>query len=187
MTRASRAHAVAAAGVMALVLAVALGGPGSTSAQTPTPTMPPGTTCEVAGVTIDCNDPNLWEPHAPNCYFLHYHGTLNGKPDPAPDGCGHGSVSSVAPPKTNWESFLDWADAAFQGLTGGFSPKTVYDTVKIVEDETPSLVATKENAEEYFETYEDAPGRPRYTLEDENPEENAPAPSIYRWFWSFFE
>ena len=44
-----------------------------------------------------------------------------------------------------------------------------------------------DNAKEYFDTYDDAPDRDRYTLETENPEANAPAPGLYRWFWSFFE
>lgn len=175
-----------AASLVALVLLAVHAETATTLAQTPT--MPPGTTCEVAGVTIDCDDPNLVDAHAPNCSFLHYHGTLNGQPDPEPNGCGHGAVSSVAPADSGvLNTVLDWADALFQGISGGFSPKTVYDTVTIVEEETPSLAENAENAKEYFEVYPDAPDRPRYTLEDENPEENAPVPSLYRWFWSWFE
>ncbi|MAZ40757.1 hypothetical protein CL654_01395 [bacterium] len=158
----------------------------------------------VAGQVVPLADTSL--SHGENCDDVHYHGELNGVPDPAPDGCGHGIVTilphdedgeSIVPKEESeeeeddspsaWGRFTDWLDAVFQGLTGGFSPKTVSDSVDIVEDATPSLRETADNAEEYFDTYEDAPSRERYTLEDENPEENAPAPSLYRRFWSLFE
>ncbi len=162
--------------------------------------MPEGTTCEVNGVTIPCDDEGVYGAHDPNCLYLHYHGELNGTPDPDEYGCGHGLVQTVAPgaegstatesseeAPSRWDAFLDWADAFVQGLTGGFSPKTVHDTVDLVEDATPSIKANADNAEDYFDAYEDAADRDRYTLEDENPEENAPAPSVYRWFWGLFE
>ena len=166
------------------------------------PSRPEGTTCEVNGIEIDCDSPAI--EIGPNCPYLHYHGTLNGVPDPDPTACGHGMVLSVAPkeetkevekaPSTEvekapstWSKIADWFDALFQGITGGFSPKNVSDSVDIVEDATPSIKETADNAEEYFDAYEDAPDRDRYTLEDENPEENAPAPSLYRWFWGWFE
>jgi len=158
------------------------------------PSRPEGTTCEVNGIEIDCDSPAI--ETGPRCPYLHYHGTLNGVPDPDPTACGHGMVLSVAPKEetkevekvpSTWSKITDWLDALFQGITGGFSPKNVSDSVDIVEDATPSIKETADNAEEYFDTYEDAPDRDRYTLEDENPEENAPAPSVYRWFWSWFE
>lgn len=152
---------------------------------------PPGTTCEVAGVTIDCEDAGITDAHDPNCLFLHYHGELEGVSDPEPNGCGHGPVESVAPStpdsSSTWETVTDWLDVFFQSISGGFSPKTVDDSVDIVVDATPSIKENADNAEEYFDTYEDAPDRDRYTLETENPEENAPSPTIYRWFWSWFE
>lgn len=157
----------------------------------------------VAGQVIPLKDASL--SHGENCDEVHYHGDLNGISDPDPDGCGHGAVNILPHdedgesivPKTEkgeeekssslWGRFTDWVDALFQGISGGFSPKTVYDSVDIVEDATPSIKENAENAEEYFDTYEDAPGRDRYTLETENPEENAPLPSLYRWVWSIFE
>ena len=151
-------------------------------------TRPEGTTCEVNGITIDCDDPAI--ETGPNCNPLHYHGNLNGVADPDPEGCGHGLVLSVAPKEetsSTWNKITDWLDVFFQGLTGGFSPKTVSDTVDIVEDASPSLKETTDNAGEYFKAYPDAPGRDRYTLKDENPEENAIASSLYRWFWGLFE
>lgn len=192
-------HMNRAASLLAVALLFLLGVPATVAAQLGEGA-PEGTTCEVNGVTIPCDDAGIYDAHDPNCAFLHYHGELNGQPDPDEYGCGHGEVYSVAPgaegvtaetesddDSSAWNTFLDWADALFQGLTGGFSPKTVNDSVDIVEESSESMAETKENAEEYFDAYEDAPDRDRYTLEDENPEENAPAPSVYRWFWSFFE
>lgn len=158
----------------------------------------------VAGQVIDLADASLG--HGENCDDVHYHGELNGVPDPDPDGCGHGIVTildddengeSIVPETTEdadddedsgfWNSALDWLDALFQGLTGGYSPKTTADSVDIVVEATPSIKENADNADAYFDAYEDAPDRDRYTLETENPEENAPAPSLYRWFWSWFE
>lgn len=162
--------------------------------------LPEGTICKVNDIEVDCDSPTI--ETGPNCPQLHYHGTLNGVADPDPAACGHGLVVTVSPEEqareaeetekaeeapSIWSKITDWFDALFQGLTGGFSPKTVSDSVDIVEDAAPSMKETADNAEEYFDTYEDAPDRDRYTLEDENPEENAPAPSLYRWFWSMFE
>lgn len=178
-----------AALLLAVLALVVVGGASRALAQDPTP--PPGTRCAVeGGPIIPCDDPGISDADR-GCPGLHYHGELNGVADPDPTGCGHGLVVSVAPEEPDrsglLNSVLDYLDALFQGISGGFSPKTVYDTVDIVEDEASSLAATKENAEEYFEAYPDAEGRPRFTLEDENPEENAPIPSLYRWFWSWFE
>lgn len=160
----------------------------------------------VAGQVVPLADASL--NHGENCDYVHYHGELNGVPDPSPDGCGHGVVTILAHDENDesiipevkdvkpeegdkspglWGRFTDWVDVVIQGITGGFSPKTVSDSVDIVEDATPSLKETADNAEEYFDTYPDAPSRERYTLETENPEENAPIPAIYRWFWGFFE
>jgi len=151
---------------------------------------PEGTTCEVDGVTIECDDTNITDAHNPNCAFLHYHGELDGASDPDEYGCGHGIVESVAPEEDTepsaWDTFTDWADALFQGISGGFSPKTVSETVDIVEENSESLAETAEMAEEYFDTYEDAPDRDRYTLEGEDVEET-PVPWIYKAFWSLFE
>ncbi|MCR4284279.1 MAG: hypothetical protein NUV64_03140 [Parcubacteria group bacterium] len=157
----------------------------------------------VAGQVVPLVDASL--NHGENCDYVHYHGDLNGVSDPSPDGCGHGVVTILAHDEDDesiipevkekeekgrsgiWNTITDWLDVAFQAISGGFSPKTVSDSVDIVEDATPSLKETADNAEEYFDTYEDAPSRERYTLETENPEENAPIPGIYRWFWGLFE
>ena len=45
----------------------------------------------VAGEIVSSSDPNIGS--GPNCAGLHYQGTLNGKPDPNPEGCGHGIIT----------------------------------------------------------------------------------------------
>ena len=159
-------------------------------AQTPTPTpLPAGTTCQVAGVTIPCDAPGITAAHPPACPDRHYHGTLSDVADPDPRGCGHGPVSTVAPAADGhgfWHNVYEGISALLTGAMG-FSPKEVQESVEIVADAAPAIAENAENAEEYFEVYPDAPDRPRYTLETEHPEENAPAPSLYRWFWGLFE
>ncbi len=158
-------------------------------AQTPTPTLPPGTTCHVAGVTIPCDASGITPPHAPNCPEPHYHEMLGDVPDPDPHGCGHGPVTTIAPPAEGhgfWHSVYEGLSALLEGAIG-FSPSEVQESVDAVAEAAPAIAENAEKADEYFEVYPDAPDRPRYTLETEHPEENAPAPSLYRWFWSFFE
>jgi len=128
----------------------------------------------VAGEVIPLADANLG--HGENCDDVHYHGDLNGKPDPAPDGCGHGVVTILSHdendesiiPKTEaeeddgkpglWDKFKGWVgdviDVAAQavGLPG---PKTVYETVDIVEDASPSIKENVDNIKEYREGVED--------------------------------
>ena len=145
--------------------------------------------CSVAGVAIDCDDEGVYDEHGENCTVWHYHGDLNGVPDPDPTGCGHGEVFDGPPPPAEeepsgaWETFTDWADALFQGVSGGFSPKNVSDSVDIVVDASEGMAETAENAEEYFEAYPDAPGRDRYTLEDETEDHGW----LYNTFWGLFE
>jgi hypothetical protein len=171
---------------------------------------------EVAGKTIvESNDPNI-KGTEENCDSIHYHGTLNGVADPDRSGCGHGAVHTIphgegdgetipAPlpkgpsfPTRVWKWLGSWfsdsqketmvnvVDVAAEA-NGIAPPGTVSDTVDIVKDAAPSIKANADNAEKYFDTYEDAPDRDRYTLETENPEKNAPAPGLYRWFWGLFE
>ena len=180
-------------GALFLVAAMALTyGAQGAGAQTPDPTPPEGTRCAVAPETvIPCDDPGITDAHAPNCPSLHYHGTLNGAADPNPQGCGHGEMVSLAPEPSFWDSwdwgtFFDWFDVGVQGATTGQSPKSIYDAVAIVEDAAPSIAENVETAEEYFEVYPDAPDRPRYTLEDEDPEGEGKS-WLYDWFWGLWE
>ena len=162
---------------------------------------------EVGGkVIIDSNDPGI-KGTEDGCDSIHYHGMLNDVADPAPRGCGHGVVTviphgdgdgeTIPPPLPKGPSFPArvWAwlgswftteqketmvnvvDVAAEA-NGIAPPGTVSDTVDIVRDAAPSIKANADNAEQYFDTYEDAPDRDRYTLEGENPEENAPSPSL---------
>ena len=171
---------------------------------------------EVAGKTIiDSSDPGI-KGTDDGCDAIHYHGTLNDVADPEPNGCGHGLVTviphgdgdgeTIPPPLPkgpnfparvwNWlgswfttgqkETMVNVIDVAAEA-NGIAPPGTVSDTVDIVKDAAPSIKANADNAEKYFDTYEDAPDRDRYTLEGENPEQNAPSPTLYRWFWGLFE
>lgn len=148
--------------------------------------------------------------------LLIYHGALNGVADPDTDGCGHGLVSmiphgdgdgeTIPPPLPKGPTFpvrvWRWLGSWFTDeqketavnvidvvaeSNGIAPPGTVSDSVDIVKDAAPSIKANADNADAYFDTYEDAPDRDRYTLETENPEANAPSPSLYRWFWGMFE
>ncbi|MCK9487228.1 MAG: hypothetical protein M0R73_11115 [Dehalococcoidia bacterium] len=203
-SRASRTGRGSRVGSPRLVLLVALvatsvlaydaGGATPAGAQTPESTPPAGTRCAVAPDTvIPCDDPGITDAHAPNCPVRHYHGVLAGVADPEPRGCGHGEVVSLAPEeepwfweRINWSAFFDWFDVGVQGATTGQSPKSIYDSVTIVEDAAPSIAESVETAEEYFEVYPDAPDRARYTLSREDPEGEGKS-WLYRWFWGLFE
>jgi hypothetical protein len=145
--------------------------------------------CVVAGATvIDCDDEGIWDAHGENCEVVHYHGELNGAPDPDENGCGHGEVTErpVASEEEDsgiLDTIYTWFDVAFQGISGGFSPKSVQESVEIVEEASEGIAANAENAEEYFETYPDAPDRDRYTLENESGEHGW----LYNAFWGLFE
>lgn len=171
---------------------------------------------EVGGtIIIDSNDPGI-KGTDDGCDAIHYHGILDGVADPDIHGCGHGLVTviphgdgdgeTIPPPLPKGPSFptrvWTWLGSWFTDkqketavnvidvvadANGIAPPGTVSDTVDIVRDAAPSLKETIDNADEYFDTYEDAPDRDRFTLETENPEENAPAPWIYRWFWGLFQ
>lgn len=171
---------------------------------------------EVAGkIIIDSSDPGI-KGVDDGCDAIHYHGSLNGVADPDIHGCGHGVVTviphgdgdgeTIPPPLPKGPSFparvWKWLGSWFTDKqketmvnvidvaaesNGLPPPGTVSDTVDIVKDAAPSIKANADNAEKYFDTYEDAPDRDRYTLEGENPEENAPSPTLYRLFWSLFE
>ncbi len=171
---------------------------------------------EVGGkVIIDSNDAGI-KGVDDGCDAPHYHGTLNGVADPDIHGCGHGLVTmiphgegdgeTIPPPLPKGPSFparvWKWLGSWFTDsqketmvnvvdvaaeANGIAPPGTVSDTVDIVKDAAPSIKENADNAKEYFDTYEDAPDRDRYTLETENPEQNAPAPGLYRWFWGLFE
>lgn len=171
---------------------------------------------EVGGTSIIDSDDTGIKGVDEGCDAIHYHGTLNGVADPDSNGCGHGLVTiiphgdgdgeTIPPPLPKGPSFPArvWAwlgswftddqkrvagnviDVAAEA-NGIAPPGTVSETVDIVKDAAPSLKETIDNADGYFDTYEDAPDRGRYTLETENPEENASVPWLYRWFWGLFQ
>lgn len=168
---------------------------------------------EVAGKTIiDSSDLGI-RGTDDGCDSIHYHGTLNGVADPDIHGCGHGIVSviphgdgdgeTIPPPLPSGPSFparvWKWLGSWFTDsqketmvnvvdvaadANGIAPPGTVSETVDIVRDAAPSIKENADNAEKYFDTYEDAPDRDRYTLEGENKENKS---SLYLWFWGLFE
>jgi hypothetical protein len=168
---------------------------------------------EVGGkIIIDSSDPNI-KGVDDGCDSIHYHGTLNGVADPDTHGCGHGLVTviphgegdgeTIPPPLPkgpnfparvwkwlgSWftteqkETMVNVIDVAAEA-NGIAPPGTVSDTVDIVKEAAPSIKANADNADKYFDTYEDAPDRDRYTLEGENMENKT---GLYKWFWGLFE
>jgi len=150
----------------------------------------------VAGEVIPLADASL--SHGDGCDDLHYHGELNGKSDPDPDGCGHGVATilahnkddeSIIPEKkdTNnqsslWGKFTDWLDVAFQAISGGFSPKTVDDSVDIVEEATPSIKENIDTIEVYRETVpEDEDTLGIYNNLNDVPENPTISQRFFRW------
>lgn len=151
----------------------------------------------VAGEVVPLANASL--SHGEGCDDVHYHGELNGKPDPDPDGCGHGIVTilehdedgnSIIPEtkkeekksSSAWERFTDWLDVVFQAISGGFSPKTVSDTVDIVKDETPALADKTDSIEQYRESVpegEDTLGI--YNNLDNVPEKPTISQRFFRW------
>ena len=47
----------------------------------------------------------------------------------------------------------DWADAAFSGVSGGFSPKTIADATDIIVEAAPSIKAKMDNINQYEQVY----------------------------------
>lgn len=130
---------------------------------------------QVGGQVIDSNDRGIYEAHEPNCGYRHYHGTLGGVADPAPEGCGHGEVKiilhgegdgeSIPPPpaKGAWESFTTWIGSWFtkenaknvvdvaaeaNGIPPPFQTAEIVDSTK---ETTPAIKEKIDNIKEYRE------------------------------------
>ena len=86
---------------------------------------------------------------------------------------------------TTWDYCKGFIGGCIAAVTG-VDPFAVYDSTEMVVEASESISETRDNAVEYFDTYEDAPGRPRYTLEDEDLSDK-PVPWVYNAFWSLFE
>ncbi len=86
---------------------------------------------------------------------------------------------------SGWDYFKGCLGGICEAITG-VDPFVVSETVDIVVESSEGIAETRDNAEEYFDAYPDAPDRPRYTLEGEDLSDK-PAPGLYKWFWSFFE
>lgn len=130
----------------------------------------------VGNTIIEADDRGIYEAHDPNCGYRHYHGELNGAPDPAPEGCGHGEVKSIVhgdgdgetippPPKKGaWESFTDWVGSWFTkenaknvvdvaAESNGIPPPfQTAEIVDIVKDEAPAIKEKIDGIKEYRET-----------------------------------
>lgn len=122
----------------------------------------------VAGEVVSSSDPNIGS--GPNCAGLHYQGTLNGKPDPDPEGCGHGIIkilehddddkSIVPETKTKekdngpsiWKKIGGWLGDAFDVVAQAFGappPKTISDSVDIVVESSKGIKENIDTIEEY--------------------------------------
>ena len=70
-----------------------------------------------------------------------------------PDGGQGEEEESETLPSDATEALLSGVDVAVQGLSGGFSPKTVADSVDIVVDAAPSIKANIDNVKAYTKVY----------------------------------
>ena len=84
-----------------------------------------------------------------------------------------------------WDYCLGAIGGACAAVTG-VDPFAVYDSTEMVVEASESLAETRDNADDYFDEYPDAPSRERYTLETEDLDDK-PAPGFYEAFWSLFE
>lgn len=98
----------------------------------------------VAGTVIDSNDSGIVGPDEGGCDQIHYHGILNGAPDPTPKGCGHGPVVIIphgrgdgeslpyTPPTpsepSTWSRFWSWVGSFFSDDTKE-TAKNVVDVI----------------------------------------------------------
>ena len=154
----------------------------------------------VAGQVIFLADANLG--HGKNCDDVHYHGDLNGVPDPDPEGCGHGIVT-ILPHDDNDESILPetedeeeddttsvWskignffaniADVVVQAF-GGSSPKTISESVDIVVEAAPSIKEKIDNIEAYRESVGDEDTLGIYDTSTDGLEEGSLSKRFFDW------
>jgi len=157
----------------------------------------------VAGEVIPLADASL--AHGENCDDVHYHGDLNGKEDPNPDGCGHGIVTilphdeddeSIIPETETEEEddspgfwskvgnfFANVADVIAQAI-GAPAPKTIYDSVEIVEEATPSIMENADNIEEYRDSVDEAEDTLNiYDSSTDGLEEYPLSKRFFDWVW----
>ncbi len=84
-----------------------------------------------------------------------------------------------------WDRCKGFIGGACSAVTG-VDPFVVSDSVDIVVESSEGIAETRDNGDEYFDAYPDAPSRERYTLETEDLSDK-PLPGLYEAFWSLFE
>lgn len=161
----------------------------------------------VGSVIIDSADYGVYGEHGANCNVRHYHGDLNGVPDPAPDGCGHGKVKLIShgdgdgesippPPKKGfWDGVGDWLSSIFTRenvgnvvdvaaeANGILPPNQVGELVDITKEMTPQIMEKAEGIKAYRESIdpeEDTLGL--YDNLDKIPENPTLSQSFFKWF-----
>ena len=161
----------------------------------------------VGSIVIDSGDSGIYGEHGENCAVRHYHGELNGVADPAPNGCGHGEVVSIAhgegngeslPPlaeKSTWDQFWGWVGSWFTKenaknvvdvaaeANGLPPPNQVGELVDITKEMTPQIMEKAEGIKEYRESVEkedDTLGI--YNNLDNVPENPTISQRFFRWF-----
>jgi len=157
----------------------------------------------VAGEVVPLADASLG--HGENCDDVHYHGDLNGKADPNPDGCGHGIITILPHdeddesiiPETKAEEedespgfwskvgnfFANVADVVAQAI-GAPAPKTTYDAVEIVEEAAPSIKENIDNIKEYRDSVdEDEDTLGLIDSSTDGLEEGSISKRFFDWVW----
>jgi hypothetical protein len=76
-------------------------------------------------------------------------------------------------------------DVVVQAVTNGFSPKSVQESVEIVEEATPSIKENIDNIEEWREANPEDPTVGRAFREPDNDPEGKNW--LYRWFWGLID
>ncbi len=79
---------------------------------------------------------------------------------------------------SSWDDFPDSLDVAIQGVTGGFSPKVVAQTVDSVVESSESIKARNEFVDAYTQQYGSLYNRPPTAPKP-------PQPTISERFWTW--
>ena len=102
----------------------------------------------------------------------------------APPGRALGRKPSSRQTEPTWSDYAKSLVDSILGVFTGVSPFDTKQAVDTVAEAAPSIQENRENAEEYFDAYPDAPDRDRYTMADEDLSNKT---SLYKWFWGLFE
>lgn len=100
----------------------------------------------------------------------------NGDEEPAEEEPAEEEPTAVPSGASSWDDFPDSLDVAIQGITGGFSPKVVAQSVDIVVEASRGIKARNEFVDAYTQQYGSLYGRPPTPP-------TPPQPTISQRFW----